>query len=727
MLNGMRKKKLCVQQHDISDCAIACLVSIARYYKRPANYARIRQLSETDQQGTNILGILEASKKIFLSARGVKGTTDSLSKVPLPAIAHVIKEGMLHHYVVIYRFEKEHLQIMDPAEGKIVRMKAQTFHKIWSGILVLFAPDEEFKRIPGEDAVWRRFLHLVKPHQGILLQSFMGAIIYSILGLSISVYVQKLIDYVLPFENRNLLNLMSMLLLIIIFFKILIGVIKDIFMLKIGQKIDIALIMGYYRHLFRLPQRFFDTMKVGEIISRVNDAIKIRHFISSISMEIMVNLLIVVFTLIFMFFLSWRIALLFLFIIPFYMGMYYVYNKFNRKNQRQIMEKSADLESLMVESLQSASTVKRFNIEEKINLKTELKLTPLLRSVLLSSKNYIFSARGTEALAGILTLLLLWVGSLMVLHQQFSAGTLLSFYALTGYLLQPISQLIQSNQSMQDALIAADRLFQIMDLECDKRENGNICLSATSIHHILFENVSFRYGTRRFVLHELSAKLEMGKINAIVGESGSGKSTIVSLILNQYNASSGRIRFGRYDIQYLNKESLQNMIGIVPQRIDLFSGTIAENIAIKTEEPDLQKVIDLIHMFNMQTIFEHFPQGLMTYIGENGMSLSGGEKQCVALLRALYHDPEILILDEATSALDPLLESKIRRGLLSFHARGKTIILIAHRLSTVTIANKIVVLKNGRVMEEGTHTELLQKEGYYYNMWDKQHLQCVSL
>jgi len=356
-------KKITIKQHDITDCGAACLASISAHYKLQVPIARIRQYASTDKKGTNVLGLLEAAQKLGFEAKGVRGDFDSLFQIPKPAIAHVIVREKLQHYVVIYEVTKNHIKIMDPGDGKIHKKSHEEFKKEWTGVLVLLLPEEEFTQANEKVSVYKRFLFLLKPHKFVLIQAFVGAVIYTLLGFSTSIYIQKITDHVLVGGNTNLLNLLSVIMLILLALQVLISVFKDIFLIKTGQQIDVRLILGYYKHLLKLPQQFFDNMRVGEIISRINDAVKIRNFINGVALNLMVNILILFFSFALMFSFYWKLASIMLLIIPFYSIIYFITNRLNRKTERKIMERSADLESQFVESLNSVGTVKRFGLD----------------------------------------------------------------------------------------------------------------------------------------------------------------------------------------------------------------------------------------------------------------------------------------------------------------------------------------------------------------------------
>ncbi|QQS50981.1 MAG: peptidase domain-containing ABC transporter [Bacteroidota bacterium] len=713
-------KKVKVKQHDITDCGAACLASIAAHYNLRIPVARIRQFASTDKRGTNVLGLIEAAEKLGFTAKGVKGPFESLEKIPKPAIMHVIVKEVLHHFVVFYGITKKHVIVMDPADGKIYKKTHEQFRKEWTGIIVLLVPSEEFKTGNSNESIGKRFIRLLAPHKTVMTQAFFGAAIYSLLGLTTSLYVKNIVDHVLIDGNLNLLSLMSMVMIVVLVLKVYISFMKSIFALKTGQKIDATLILGYYKHLLTLPQRFFDTMRVGEIISRVNDAVKIRTFINNVSLDIVVNILIVVFTLGLMFVFSWKLALVVLIGIPLYFIVYAIFNKLNKLYLRTIMESAAELESHLVESLNGVATIKQFGTEYSANIKSETRFVQLLRSTYKSSKNSIISINASELIAGGLTIAVLWYGSVLVVNQGMTAGKLLSFYALLGYIISPIAQLISSNQTIQDAIIAADRLFQIMDLEREEDKENKIILTKELIEDIHFKDVSFRYGTRVQVFEKLTLQIPKGKTTAFIGESGSGKTSLVALIQKLYPLQSGSIEIGNYNLQHIENNSLRQLIGVVPQKIELFAGSVIENIAFGSFEPDMKQIIDICDFLNIREFIENLPGGFNSYLGEHGVSLSGGERQRIAIARALYHNPEILILDEATSALDSASEEYIKKAIDVMKQQHKTIILIAHRLSTVMQADKICVLHKGNLVEEGDHYGLMQKQSYYFNMWKQQ-------
>ncbi|WP_326984182.1 peptidase domain-containing ABC transporter [Chryseobacterium sp. MYb264] len=713
------KKDILIKQHDIKDCGAACLASVAIHYGLKMPIAKIRQICHTDTRGTNVLGLIQGLEQMGFNAKGVKGGIDALPELPLPAIAHIIVNGQMHHYVVIYKVTKDKITVMDPARGKLEEYKTEEFSKIWTGVLILLEPNEYFEQRNEKTSLYKRFWNLVRPHKSILIQALLGALVYTILGLSTSIYIEKITDYVLIDGNKRLLNLLSVGMIVILLFQIFIGAMKSVLVLQTGQKMDKHLILGYYKHLLKLPQRFFDTMKVGEIISRVNDAVKIRTFINDVSIQIFVNLFIIIFSFALMFTYYWKLALITALVIPFYFLVYWITNKLNKKVERQLMEQSAELESHLVESITSVKTIKQFGVETFANNKTDNAFSKLLKTIYASVKNALFSGNSSEFLSRIFTIVLLWAGSGYVIDRIITPGELLSFYALIGYFTNPVSQLIGMNKTIQNALIAADRLFEIMDLEREESAD-KLELIKENIGDIQFKEVSFSYGSRTEVFTNFNCIIKKGETTAIVGESGSGKSTLASLVQNLYPLKTGRIMIGDYDSHYISNHSLRNLVSVVPQQIDLFSGNVIENIALGEDFPDIQRILNITKNLGILRFVEKLPNGFQTYLGENGALLSGGQKQRIAIARALYKNPEILILDEATSSLDTESEMVIQNTLQEFRSQGKTMIVIAHRLSTIINSDTILVMKEGQIIEKGGHQELISRDSIYKMMWEKQ-------
>ena len=448
----------------------------------------------------------------------------------------------------------------------------------------------------------RRLWNLLQPHGAVLTQAFVGAVVSTLLALATSIYVQKIVDNVIPDGNRPLLNLLSLAMLLVLGFRLVLGVFQSLLSLRTAQLIDAALILGYYRHLLRLPQPFFDTMRVGEITSRVADAVKIRNFLNTALLNLVLNPLILVFA---------------------FGGMFFT----------------------------SAYQV-----------------------------------------------VLLWLGSGLVLETGLTPGELMSCYTLAGYLTGPITALLGLNSSIQETLVATDRLFEIMDLG-PETDRGTIAFGPEHAGDLCLEDVSFKHAGRLGTLHHLSLTLSASRITVIAGPSGCGKSTLLALLQRLYLPEQGRILIGGVDISYFQLASLRRSLAVVPQQTHLLTGTILENLAPGDPQPDLQRLLKLCRDVGALEFIEKLPQGFFTHLTENGANLSGGQRQRLALVRALYLEAPIMLLDEPTSALDGAAEEAFIRLLRVQRDAGKTIIIAAHNTCLIAAADHVVRMEGGGVAD----------------------------
>ena len=694
------------------DCGPACIASISGYYRSSIPVSRIRQLAGTDMKGTSAFGLITAMESLGMKAKGVKCSMEGLKSAPVPSIAHIVTDQKLQHYVVVYKVSAKSIRVMDPATGEIHTNSLKKFQQEWSGVLILTAPGEEFQEFSSKISNRQRFLYLLKPHRNILFQAVLGAIIYTLLGFSTSIYIQKLTDYILVFQLRQVLHISGIAMALIIIFQLILVIVKNHMILKTGQLIDARLILGYYKHLLHLPQKFFETMRVGEILSRINDAGKIRHFLSDTAITVVLNTLILIFSAIILFIFHWKLALLVVMILPAYAIVYIITNQLNRKQERKLMVKGAELESQFVESLQNMRTVKQLNMQQYMSSEVEWRFIDLLRASYKSGKNQIFSSSSSEFISRSFTLLLLWSGAILIFRQELSLGQLMSFYAILGYLSGPAASLIGINKIIQNASIAADRLFEIMDLEY-KVEHGEIEFDKDLKKDIVFRDVFFSYGTRGSLFNGISMLIPSGKITAIIGESGSGKSTIANLLTRLYEIDSGIILLGHHAITNYRIDSLRKYISIVPQQTELFAGSIVQNIAPGEVDVDLERVLQICYKLGLRQFLENLPAGIGSYVGENGITLSGGERQRISVARALYRDSPVLIFDEATSALDSSSERLLMDIILEQKELGKTIILISHRMSSVMHSDKVILMDQGTITEQGDHISLMAEGGGY--------------
>lgn len=720
VLSVFRRKYYCIKQHDITDCGAACLATISRQYGLKIPITKIREVAGTDKQGTNAYGVIKAAEKLGFTAKGVRGEKDAFfSEFPFPCIAHVIIDGKLLHYVVIHKITKKQVIIADPAKG-IVKYAPDDFFKIWTGILILMVPTASFKKGNETKGIFARFFSLLVPQKRLIINIFLTSLVFTILGILGSFYFKFIMDDILPNNLKKTLVIISIGIILLNVFKTLLGAFRTHLLLYLSQKLDIALILGYYQHALGLPMSFFGTRKVGEIVSRFMDASKVREAISGATLTIMIDTLMAIAGGIilysqnsFLFGITFIIVILYAIIV-------FSFNRPLRNINRKQMENNAQLTSYLVESLNGIETVKAFNAERKANLETEKKFIRLLKSIFKSGWLNNLQTSLTGLIASIGGIVILWLGASSVMNGEMTMGQLLTFNALLAYFLDPVKNLINLQPMMQTAIVASDRLGEILDLQLEKSENEDKKISPATLKGIIeFKGLDFRYGTRQWVLKNINLVVNPGEKIALVGESGSGKTTLVKLLLNFYSWEKGEILINQYNVKDINMECLRERIAYISQDIFLFSGTIMENLTLGLENPNMEEVVEAAKMARAHDFINSFPLRYDTMLEENGANLSGGQKQRLAIARALLKKPDILIMDEATSNLDSITEKAIERTI-NEHTQGITTLIIAHRLSTIMRCDRIYVMDKGELVESGTHQELVKKGGIYYNLWREQ-------
>lgn len=711
-------KKYCIKQHDITDCGAACLATICRQYGYKKPISQIREIAGTDKMGTNALGLVKAAEKLGFIAKGVKGDKDSLSgDFPLPAVAHVIKDNLLH-YVVIHRIKKGNLLVADPAEG-LVNYTIDDFCKIWSGVLILMIPDKSFEKKDETKGLFSRFLSLIFPHKKLVFEIFLSSIIFTLFGILGAFYFKYLIDEVFSSGLRKSLHVISLGMLILTVFKVLLSSFRQHLLLHLSQKIDVALIFEYYRHVLKLLMSFFDTRKVGEILSRLNDASKIRAAISGATLSVMIDTLMVVGGGVVLYLQSWRLFLVALIFIPFSIIVVWAFTKPFQKAHRTVMSQAAETESYLVESLGGIATIKAVNGEEEAIWETEKKFIKTIKSGFKIGwmQNIQGSLQGFLTLVG--GIVILWVGGIQVLEGNISIGQLITFNSLLVYFYDPIKNLIGLQPALQEAYVAADRLGEILDLEVEAPDDEKLLTPSKIYGGINIKDLKFRYGTRKYVLEDINLSILPGEKIAFVGESGSGKTTLIKLLMKYYLPEEGEILYDNNNIKDLQTSNLRHKIGYVPQDILLFSGTIIDNISFGQKNSSFEEIVEAAKKAKAHDFINEMPNRYQTMVGERGATLSGGQKQRIALARAILGEPDVLIFDEATSNLDSIAERAIHETIEKI-SRDTTTIIIAHRLSTIMRCNRIVVMDKGKIVEVGTHIDLIGKGGFYTELWQGQ-------
>ncbi len=708
-----------VRQDDQSDCGVAALATIAQHYGKSLSVQKLRQSAGTDRMGTNLVGLLRAAEDIGFIARGVKGPYEGLTEITLPAIAHTVNEHGEGHFVVLHQISSKGVVVADPAKG-ILKLSQQDFSARWTGYLLLVEPDAS--KAGNGDTVpspRRRLQALLWMFKAVLAEAFLCALLMTLLGLSTSYFVQILVDSVLVQGEKRLLNALGIGMLLVLIFRSLFSILRQYLLAFVSRRIDLGLIAGYARHLFRLPTSFFEMRQVGEIISRVHDATKIREAISGTALTIVVDAVMVLISVIVLWFYDWPLAAVATAFVPLLFISVLLHLPTAKRLSRQAMEEQGAFSANLVEGITGVDTIKSFSLERERSQICELKLVKVIQSVFsLQMLGISMSTIGivVNSAAG---LAILWYGGHRVIAGELTVGQLLFFYTLLGYMLGPLERLASANLGIQDALVAMDRLYQIMDLETEGDQHANLSELHTIQDGIELRDVEFQYGCRDTVLKGINMRIPAGSRVAIVGQSGCGKSTLLKLLTRKYDPTQGKLIIDGVDLRDYQLDSIRQKIGVVEQEPFVFSGSLYDNVAMGNPNAGLSDVARAIAAADLERFVSELPQRYETLLGERGANLSGGQKQRLAIARALVRQPEVLVFDEATSHLDTATERAIQRGLEREFV-GKTVIMVAHRLSTIRDADIICVMDQGRIVQQGTHDELVAQAGLYAELWAAQ-------
>lgn len=705
------------QQQSASDCGVACLVMIGRYWNKRFSVNQLRSIANIDRNGASLRGLTAAAESIGFSTRPVKASLKNLAGQSLPAIVHW--EG--NHYIVVYKVTRDRVIVGDPAVGQRSLTHAQ-FQMSWQGYTLLLQPTALLKEAnEAKQQVWQ-FLELVKPHKLVLFEVLIASLMIQIFGLVTPLLTQLLLDRVVVQRSTLTLTAVGLGLLIFSLFRVAMSGLRQYLLYHTANKVDLALIVGFISHTFRLPLSFFESRFVGDITSRVQENRKIQRFLTGEALTILLDFLTVFIYVGLMFWYNWRMAMLGLTIIPPYILLALVATPFLRRVSQEIFNAKTVESSYLIEALTGIGTVKsmgierivRWHWEELFNKSIKVNFSGQLISITLQ----LFSS----TIDAVVTTALLWFGVGQVIQNQLTIGQLVAFNMLLGNVISPFKRLISVWNEFQEVLIAVERINDVIDTAPEEDLHSQIRVSLPRIQgHIRFDKVIFRYHPQSDTntLENLSFEVQPGQTVAIVGRSGSGKTTISKLILGLYPPTDGRVLIDGHDVTTLSLRSLRQQIGIVDQDTFLFGGTIRQNITLGYPEATIEEIIEAAQQAGAHQFIKELPLGYETQIGEGGGMLSGGQRQRLAIARALLSKPRLLILDEATSSLDAESERIIQTNLGKI-LKSRTTLIIAHRLSTVRNADLILVLDKGVLIESGTHDELMQKRGQYFYLNQQQ-------
>ena len=683
-----------IRQHDISDCAAACMVSVARHYGRDLPLSVVRETAGTSQAGTSIKGILDACRENGFRAAAYKSEEkqlESLYGLAEPVILHVVNRHGDLHFVVLYGLNGKQARVMDPERGKTVRMSFDKLKEQWTGYVVTMTPAPEQKGRPGE--VPRKqgifsCLRLLSGREFFLMLA--GSVVYLMAGLCTALFLQYMIDRVIPSGESAALFRTGLLMLAIMLCTLLVGYGRILYALRLNLTLDSELILNYIRHLFRLPASFFSRRSTGELHARIGDAAKIRNFLVEGISSLLTNFLTLVVSFTLMFTVHWRLSLLMLTFIPIYFTLYLAADRVNSRVNRDIIEQSAAFEEATVEGLTAVRTVRCFGQGERMLRRIEKEYALLVQKLFRGGRWADGFASGADGISKLLTLTLLTVGSLYIFDGSLSLGALVSFYSLTAWFSAPLSDLVGLNETWSEARIAWERINDITLLPAE--EEGIAGFRPKAGEDIVFDRIDFSYPGCPPLLHQFSLTLKSGQITAVQGPSGSGKSSLAALLMRDFSVQGGAVRLGVHDIRLFELESWRRFVSIVPQEPQLLNATILENIAGTDPEPDTERVVRLLEELDLGPMVKELPMGLFSRIGERGSLLSGGQRQRIALARALYRNPQVLILDEATSSLDEASQQSLLKRVLRFRDEGGTVMMITHKSDNAALADCIATL-----------------------------------
>lgn len=716
------------RQLDQMDCGPTCLRMVAQHFGKSYSIDYLRKKSNITREGVSLEGIAEAAESIGLHTLAVSVNFKTLvEEVPYPFIAH----WRQRHFVVVYKVKKNTVYVADPAHG-LVKYSKEDFIKGWirkdadeensEGYLLLLEPTPDFYESETAEKKEYGFKFLFwyfKPYKKYIFQLLLGLGVGSLLQLIFPFLTQAVVDYGINYQNLNFVYLILVAQLTLFISQTTVELIRGWILLHMTSRINISLISDFLLKLMRLPIAFFDSKNTGDIIQRIYDHNRIQSFLSSTTLNTLFSAFnLVIFGIVLAYYNLTIFAIFFIgsFL---YIGWTILFLKKRKELDYRRFDQSSDNQSSLYQLISGMQEIKLNGSERRRRWEWEAIQVRLFK---ISIKGLALSQAqntGGRFLNELKNILITFIAAKAVIEGSLTLGMMLSVQYIIGQLNLPINNFIQFIQSGQDAKISLERLSEIHNKDDEEDRFEESITELPEDKTIKLENVSFRYGGRSspLILNNLNFEIPEGKVTAIVGSSGSGKTTLIKLLLKFYDLSDGNLKIGNTKLNNISTKFWRKCCGSVMQDGFLFGDTIARNITESDSEGfiDKERLKRAVEIANIEAFIEELPSGYNTKVGMSGVNVSGGQKQRLLIARAVYKNPKYIFFDEATSSLDANNEKVIMENLQEFY-KGKTVVVVAHRLSTVKSADQIIVLENGKIIEQGNHTELTAKRGAYYTL-----------